>query len=146
MRFIERSRLEPGKLMLYRAHLDVHAQLPAVSLSVSLNIMHTAGAQGWLDQCRFDLNRGAIGGIVSPGPSEALLKVAVGLGSGQALDLAHRFARRHPSDRLRLTCWDTLATGLHDPAARDALWREAEQSGSRLVAMEARARRVVLVA
>ena len=27
LRFVERARLEPGKLMLYRAHIDVHAQL-----------------------------------------------------------------------------------------------------------------------
>jgi len=77
LRFVERSRLEPGKLMLYRAHLDVHAQLPADSLSVSLNIMHTSGAQGWLDQYRFDLEQGTIAAILSPGPTEALLKVAV---------------------------------------------------------------------
>ena len=32
LRFIERARLEPGKIMLYRAHVDVHAQLPADSL------------------------------------------------------------------------------------------------------------------
>lgn len=144
LRFIERSRLEPGKLMLYRAHIDVHAQLPADSLSVSLNIMHTAGAQGWLDQYRFDLEGGVIGGIISPGPTEALLKVAVGLGSAEAVDLAHRFAYRHPSDRLRLACWDALAAEIADPAARDELWRDAEQSGSRLVAMEAKARRAEL--
>ena len=28
LRFIERARLEPGKLMQYRAHLDIHRQLP----------------------------------------------------------------------------------------------------------------------
>ena len=144
LRFIERSRLEPGKLMLYRAHRDVHAQLPADGLSVSLNIMHTSGAQGWLDQYQFDLERGVIGRILAPGPTEALLKVAVGLGSAEALDLAHRFARRHPSDRLRLACWDALASELPDAAARDALWRDAEQSGSLLVAMEAKARRAGL--
>jgi hypothetical protein len=143
--FIERSRLEQGKIMLYRAHLDVHAQGAADSLSVSLNIMQTTGAQGWLDQYRFDLERGEIGGIVSPGPSEAFLKVAVALGSDEALDLAHRFARQHPSDRLRLAAWDALAGREADVSARDALWREAEGAGSRLVAMEAKARRAELV-
>jgi hypothetical protein len=145
LRFIERSRLEEGKLMLYRAHHDVHAQGAADALSVSLNIMHTTGAQGWLDQYRFDLERREIGAIISPGPSEAFLKVAVGLGSAEALDLAHRFARQHPSDRLRLAAWDALAARETDPAQRDALWREAEGAGSRLVAMEARTRRSELV-
>lgn len=144
LRFIERARLEEGKIQLYRAHIDVHAQLPADALSVSLNVMHTAGAQGWLDQYRFDLDRREVAAIVSPGPSEAFLKVAIGLGSQEALDLGHRFARRHPSDRLRLAAWDALAARESDAGARDALWREAEGSGSRLVEMEAKARRAEL--
>ena len=144
LRFIERARLEPGKLMLYRAHLDVHAQLPADSLSVSLNVMHTDGAQGWLDQYKFDLERREIAAQLSPAPSAAFLKVAVGLGGEEALDLAHRFALRHPSDSMRLTAWEALAVREDGAEARDALWCEAEGSGSRLVAMEARARRVEL--
>ena len=52
LRFIERSRLEPGKMMLYRAHRDVHAQLPPDALSVSLNIMHMRPEQGWYDRNR----------------------------------------------------------------------------------------------
>lgn len=145
LKFVERSRLEQGKIMLYRAHIDVHAQRAADALSVSINIMHTTGAQGWLDQYRFDLERGTIGGIISPGPSEAFLKVAVGLGGAEALDLAHRFARQHPSDRLRLAAWDALAGREADAAVRDALWREAEGAGSLLVMMEAKARRGELV-
>lgn len=143
LKFIERSRLEEGKIQLYRAHVDVHAQLPADSLSVSLNILQTTGAQGWLDQYRFDLERREIGAIVSPGPSEAFLKVAVGLGGAEALDLAHRFARGHASDRMRLAAWDALAMN-EDAEGRDALWRDAEAGGSRLVAMEAKARRAEL--
>lgn len=146
LRFIERSRLEEGKLMLYRAHHDVHAQLPADALSVSLNIMHTTGAQGWLDQYRFDLDQRRIGAIVSGGPSEAFMRIAVGRGGQEAFDLADRFAHGHPSDRMRLACWDALAGAADDVAARDALWRRAEQAGSRLVAMEATARRSELAA
>jgi hypothetical protein len=144
LQFVERARLEPDKIMLYRAHVDIHSQLPADSLSVSLNVMHTAGAQGWLDQYKFDLERGEIAARLSPAPSAAFLKVAVGLGGDEALDLAHRFAVRHPSDTMRLSAWEALAAREADPAARDLLWREAEGAGSRLVAMEARARRSVL--
>ena len=145
LRFIERSRLELCKLMLYRAHLDVHAQLPADSLSVSLNVIHTAGAQGWLDQYKFDLDRSEIAAQLSPPPSAAFLKVAVGLGSDEALDLAHRFAWHHPSDAMRLAAWDALAARESDVTARDEVWREAEGAGSRLVTMEARARRAELI-
>ncbi|MEN9682559.1 MAG: hypothetical protein RLZZ427_310 [Pseudomonadota bacterium] len=144
LRFIERARLEPGKLMLYRAHLDVHAQGAADALSVSLNVMHAVPVQGWLDQYRFDFQRREIGAILSSGPTDAFIKLAVGLGSAEALDLAHRFARQHPSERLRLAAWGALVAREDDPAARDALWRDAETSGSRLVAMAARARRATL--
>lgn len=146
LRFVERSRLEEGKILHYRAHRDVHAQLPADSLSVSLNIMHTSAGQGWMDQYRFDLDQRCIGAILSPGPTEAFLKVAIGLGGEDALDLAHRFARSHPSDRLRLNTWDALAARESSCAAKDALWRQAERSGSRLVEAEARARRAELAA
>jgi len=145
LRFVERSRLEEGKLMLYRAHRDVHAQHPADSLSVSLNIMQTRGAQGWLDQYRFDLDRQRVGAIVSGGSSEAFMRIAVGMGGAEALDLADRFAHRHPSDRMRLLCWDALAGTEKDASGRDAQWRRAEQAGSLLVAMEAKARRAELV-
>ncbi|MEL1250861.1 transposase [Aurantiacibacter gilvus] len=140
LRFIERSTLEPGKLMHYRAHVDVHSQLPPESLSVSLNVMHAGGAQGWLDQYKFDVEKDEISGIVSPGGSEIFLRVAVGLGGEEARDLAHTFAGSHPSDRMRLVALEAQE-GVLDEAGRDRLWQRAEQSGSRLVAMEATRRR-----
>ncbi len=145
LRFVERSRLEEGKIMLYRAHVDVHDQAPADTLSVSLNIMHTTGAQAWLDQYSFDLEASAIGRIISNGSSEAFVRIAVGLGSEEANDLATRFGHTHPSDRMRLACWGALASVETEVAARDAVWREAEGAGSRLVAAEAKQRRLHLV-
>jgi hypothetical protein len=146
LRFIERSRLEQDKLMLYRAHRDVHAQIPPDSLSVSLNIMHMRPSQPWYDQYRFDLENDRIVSVLNHGPSEVFLRVAVGLGGEEALDLAERFGRNHPSDRMRLVAWEARATQLSDPAARDALWREAETTGSRMVAMEAKAQRALIAA
>jgi hypothetical protein len=140
LRFVGRERLEPGKLMHYRAHRDVHSQLAPEALSVSLNVMHAGGAQGWLDQYRFDVEGNTIAGVLSHGASEVFLRIAVGLGGEEALDLADRFARTHPSDRMRLTALEAQA-GMLDPIARDDLWRRAEGSGCRLVALEARHRR-----
>jgi len=140
LRFVERSRLEPGKILHYRAHRDVHSQLPPDTLSVSLNVMHAGGAQGLLDQYRFDTERDEIAGVLSPGASEVFLRLAVGLGCEEALDLAETFARSHPSDRMRLCALDAQA-GLLGPEERDRLWRRAEGSGSRLIALEARRRR-----
>lgn len=145
LRFVERSRLEQGKLMLYRAHLDVHAQIPPDALSVSVNIMHAGGAQGWLDQYSFDTDRNVISGVLGQGASGAFLRLAVGLGSAEARDLADRFARHHPSDRMRLTALEAQA-GVLSAEERDQLWRRAEGSGSRLVRLEAARRRAELQA
>jgi hypothetical protein len=145
LRFVERSQLTQGKIQLYRAHIDVHDQEPGEALSVSLNIMHTCGAQGWLDQYSFDLERKSVGRIISNGSSEAFMRIAVGLGSDEARDLAWSFGGTHPSERMRLASWSALAAAETDPAARDAVWSRAELSGSRLVAAEAIRRRAVLV-
>lgn len=144
LRFIEKSALHEGKIMHYRAHRDVHAQLSADSLSVSINIMHSGGSLGWMDQYNFDIENNRVGRIVSPGSSEAFLRVAVGLGTPEALDLAANFGGRHPSDRMRLASWRALASVADGEAGRDEVWRKAERCGSRLVAAEARNRRVVL--
>jgi hypothetical protein len=143
LRFVERSRLEPGKLMHYRAHRDVHSQLPPDALSVSLNVMHAGGAQGSLDQYRFNVDKDEIAAVLSPGASEVFLRLAVGLGCEESRDLAERFTWHHPSDRMRLAALEAQA-GLLDAAERDELWRRAEGSGSRLVALEARGRREAL--
>ena len=144
LRFAGRSRLEEGAIMHYRAHRDVHAQIPADQLSVSINILHAGGAQGWLDQYSFDVENRRIGRILSNGSSEAFLRIAVGLGGAEAADLADRFAIAHPSDRMRLAAFGALASVAGDAGARDAVWRRAEGAGSRLVAAEAHARRTEL--
>ncbi len=144
LRFIERSQLTPGKIQLYRAHLDVHDQEPGEALSVSLNIMHASGAQGWLDQYSFDLETKSVDRIIGNGSSEAFMRIAVGLGSHEARDLAWRFGTAHPSDRMRLASWSALAAGESSAAERDEVWRRAEQAGSRLVTAEAMRRRAAL--
>jgi len=101
LRFVERARLEPGRLMLYRTGRDVHAQLPPDAFSVSLNILGVDPAQPWIDQYRFDIAGDRIAAGLAIAGSEALLALAVHVGNG--VDLAHDFAARHPCRRMRAT-------------------------------------------
>ncbi|MEO0057695.1 MAG: hypothetical protein RIT17_1158 [Pseudomonadota bacterium] len=144
LRFAGRETLTPGKLMLYRRHVDVHRQLPPTSLSVSLNVMRVDPAQGWFDQYGFDLERGTVARWLNPNASEAFLRVAVASGSASALAYAEWVGARHPSERLRLASFEARAEMLGDPAEIGALWRAGELSGSRMVAGAARARRAAL--
>jgi len=146
LRFVERARLSPGKVMLYRAHRDVHVQHPADALSVSINVMHTAPHQNWFDQYSFDTATRTVSGIVTQGASEVALRLAVALGIVEGCAVAQDFARSHPSDRMRLAAWEALAAGAADHTARDAVWRQAEVTGNRMIAGEARRRRALQTA
>src|SRR3546814_8450899 len=105
LRFIGRGTLSQGRILLYRAHEDIHSQIPPESLSVSLNIMHVGGAQGWFDQYGFDLDRCEVARVLSPNSTEIFLRVAVGTSHAGACDLAEHFGHHHPSDRLRLASY-----------------------------------------
>lgn len=143
LRFIERSALSEGQTLLYRAHRDVHSQLPPETMSVSLNILRIDPAQAWCDQYGFDLGQGTVSHVLNPTSSETFLRCAVGLGGDAARDLAEHFGHCHPSDRMRLASFEARAM-LADAAVADALWREAEKSGNRLVAREAGLRRAAI--
>lgn len=144
LRFVERSALSEGKLMLYRAHRDVHSQLPAKSLSVSLNIMHVDPAQAWFDQYGFDLESKRVTRVLSPNASEVFLRAAVAGASGEAAEFAEWVGASHPSERLRLASFEARAGVLGEQASRDDLWREAELCGSRMVAAVACEKRAAL--
>lgn len=144
LRSLGRSRLEPGHLRHYRAHRDIHAVHAPSSLSATLALTHEHAAKSWTDHYLFDPAKGEISRVLGHGPSEAFLRIAVALGGEEATDLAVRFGRHHPSDRMRLVAWRALAGNALDRAAQDALWREAEGSGSRAVAAVAARRRAIL--
>ncbi|MEP5937387.1 MAG: transposase [Erythrobacter sp.] len=146
LRFIERSALGVGKMMLYRAHRDIHSQLPLESLSVSLNVMHIGPAQGWHDQYGFDLDAGEMTRVLSPNSTEVFLRTAIATAQPEALDLAEKFGKGHPCDRLRLASYEARALLLDEPDLKDALWREAEQSGCRMLEAIAKQRRTAISA
>jgi hypothetical protein len=114
LRFVEKSRLERGKLMLYRAHRDVHNQLPADDLSVSINIMEASNRLPFLSQYRFDVKRCEVAGILTRTASEALLALAANHDGGNGRDLVESFAAHHPCDRIQLTAIRELAGAAPD--------------------------------
>jgi hypothetical protein len=144
LRFVERSALNEGKLMLYRAHRDIHSQIPPQALSVSLNVMHVDPTQGWFDQYGFDLERGEVSEVLSPNSTEAFMRVAVASGADEALEYAEWVGSNHPSERLRLASFEARAAFCIDETARDELWRGAEIGGSRMVEAIAREQRTAL--
>ena len=139
LRFTEKSRLEQGKVMLYRAHRDVHNQLPADEMSVSINIMEATGRLPFLDQYRFDVQNCEIAGILTRTASEALLALAANHAGGNARDLVESFAERHPSDRIRFAALRELAAAKDSiDAGLETLARGAASDNAFVAAMSRR--------
>lgn len=135
LRHVGRSRLDPGKVLLYRMRDDVHVQLPPDAFSVSLNILGYDAAQPWLDQYRFDIRGNMIAQVLTSTPAEILVTLAAGADLPDALDLAESFVRHHPCERMWITATDALVRFGPDPAT--ALDR-ASGDVSRRVAIHAR--------
>lgn len=139
LRFVERARLDPGKLMLYRMRRDVHVQLPPDSFSVSLNILGQHPSHPWIDQYRFDIARGTIAEGLTAAPSEALVTLAAHLGGGNGLDLIDHLVRRHPHPRMRRTAMRALSSARN--AGDEALRRLEVPAGGGAESGRRRARR-----
>ncbi len=129
LRFVERSALSEGRMLLYRANRDIHAQRPADALSVSLNILATAPDQGWRRQYRFDLEKSVIAQCMTLSSAQLLLELAVGTNVGNGIDIAHEFARHHMSDAMRLTAWRAIVDGA-EAQDRPSHWESGTRSSS----------------
>jgi len=139
LKFVEKSRLEQGKVMLYRAHRDVHNQLPADDMSVSINIMEASQSLPFLNQYRFDVKKCEIAGILTKTSSEALLALAANHGAGNGRDLAESFAAAHPCERIRFAALRELAGAQPDPdSGLEVLARGAGSPSRFMAAMSAR--------
>ena len=133
LKYIEKSRLEQGKTMLYRAHKDVHLQLPADAMSVSLNIVETSHATTYYDQYRFDLDKGCVESIMTRMSTEPMLALAAHFGGEEGLDLLANFARSHPSDRIRWCALRARAAASPSLDERIAIYEEGARTDSLLV-------------
>ncbi|HEV2817372.1 MAG TPA: transposase [Allosphingosinicella sp.] len=133
LRFVERSRLELGKVMLYRAHRDIHLQLPADAMSVSLNILETSYSGAFRDQYRFDIENKKIDGIINRLSLEPMLAIAAHHGGEEGADLLAGFARSHPSDRVRWAALRARAATAPTIDERLAIYAEGARGDSLLV-------------
>jgi hypothetical protein len=134
LRFVEKARLEPGKVMLYRAHRDVHNQLPADEMSISINIMHASPCLPFLSQYRFDVEEKKIAGILSRTSAEALLALAAHHGGGNGRDLVESFADFHPCDRIQFAALRELAAAQPEVDARLEILGRGRHSSDAFVA------------
>ena len=138
LRFMERSKLDLGKVMLYRAHRDVHSQLPADEMSISLNIVEISHSVPFRDQYQFDVPTSSINSIISVLSLEQLLPISAHIGGDAGADLLESFAARHPSDRVRFHALKARASALPDIDDRLRLFEGAARQSNPYVSAMAR--------
>lgn len=139
--FTGRSRLSEGQMHLYRAHRDLHCQLPPASLSVSLNIMDEGEHVPWRDQYIVDPGReaGERAGQRSPSiarrptltSGELLLRCAVHL-SADAQVIANHVAQTHPVPRVRANAIAALAAAAEGEGRAAVLEQGMRDSDARV--------------
>lgn len=133
LRFVERARLDQGKVMLYRAHRDVHLQLPADAMSVSINILGVSPTHEFREQYQFDVERNEIVGIINRISLEPLLALSAHFGGGEGRELLDSFAERHPSDRMRFAAVRARAAAAGGVDDRLAVYEAAARLPNRFV-------------
>lgn len=131
---VEEGQLTPGRILHYRAHRDVHDQLPPEALSISINIIPERPDIVWKDQYFFDVTASRISGLPTIAANEVLLRLAAVLAPEEGRDMAHDMALCHPSHRVRWTAWRALIGSAETPADRQQLIEQAAASGCASIA------------
>lgn len=108
LRFIERSRLAEGQMLIYRANVDIHDQQPADALSLSINVMPLSAAHAWRDQYLFDVRTGDVVDRLTTNSARMMMMLCVHFGGDNAIDLAMETLRGHPDDMMRIAAFDAL--------------------------------------
>jgi hypothetical protein len=109
-------------------HKDVHNQLPADEMSISLNILEVSNDSGMRDQYMFDLQKKEIAGIMTQMALEPMLALSAHFGGEKGIDLLDTFVARHPSDRIRFKSLQARAGALTTLDDRIALYEQAAKT------------------
>ncbi len=123
LKFIERANLEEGKLMLYRAYRDVHDQLPAESLSVSLNIMQSTSFTHLRPQYIFDepcqhINKST---VTNDSSVEPLFTLAAEMGNENALDFLFNTVKSSPIEENQFRALKAIVNSKNNLADKQQL-------------------------
>jgi len=104
IRFLERTKLDPGKQMFFRRQKDIHVQLPPEEFSMSLNLLAMTEQDQITDQFEFNIKNNCITGF--PGGTMCskrvfLMNIAGKIGDEETVDILLRIAADHPCQRTR---------------------------------------------
>lgn len=111
LRFLERTSLPAGKIMMYRKSVDVHSQEHADEFSISLNLMVLPDetVTNRANQMIFDTANNTVKSVLSSSAGRVMLcDLAHHVGDGETAGLLDSLSTIHPDSRVRATCIRSL--------------------------------------
>lgn len=120
LRFLEKTSLPQGKIMLYRACKDVHSQEHSKEFSISLNLLIQHETMHSTNQYFFDLDHRTIESFVPTGGTSRVMlcSLAKHVGNGRTVELLSSLLKSHMNDRVRAGALDSLCEMVPDDTER----------------------------
>lgn len=140
LKFVERSNLSEGKVMLYRAHLDIHDQLPAEEFSISLNIMENTLRPLVTDQYAFNIKSNEIKTLINRHTASFVMQAALMLNDENTLDVIEHISKQHSRESVRMAAIDAIAMSNHCMERRAKIYTEAILDHSQFISKNCVAR------
>ena len=131
LRFLERTSLCDGKIMLFREGRDVHVQYPPNEISVSLNLLVRTPLTAIREQFIFDIGNRRIA-TMATGSDVARTVLAVRftavLGDKSSMEVLCRLAHESMSGRVRASAFEAMLA--IEPTVKDEVVRLAANDTS----------------
>jgi hypothetical protein len=127
LKYIKTSRLQQGKVMLYRAKRDIHYQIPPESFSISLNLMEDSVDLPRINQYKFDIENGRIQRLLNRNSGPVIASMAAELGDGNTLQLLSDVSERVHCQRTRFSAIKALASRM--PETEQLTFLASKRSG-----------------
>lgn len=122
--------LTPDSVLLYRAHRDVHTQLPPESMSITINVMDMTPQFLYRDQYVFDQSASRVAMVSCGRSSPNIFDVAATVAGEEAIPLLLDIFRKHDSEYTRFHALKALARAAEDESAASGYMELADASPS----------------
>ena len=137
LQFVEKAQLSQGKMMLYRACVDVHNQLLPEDFSITINLMQNLqDNQTRVNQYYFDLRNQRVRTLANRTSPPLMIDVAAHIGDGNTDELLNTFTCAAYCPRTRVAAYQALARRY--PAQAQELWARAAAADNAFVAAHGR--------
>lgn len=133
LKFIEHSNLHEGKVMLYRAHKDVHDQLPADEFSISLNVMENSLRPVVTDQYAFDIKNSQVKALINKNNALIVMRAALVFGDENVLDIVNHISKKHSMASVRMAAIDAIALSNHNIEKRIEVYETAAKDNTHFI-------------